>query len=432
MGKITVGLISNDTVGKKMAGPGIRYVELTRHLARNPQLRVVLVAPLGTDISIAGASIRSFKISSQRSIINQIKDIDVIISQNLKPFVARYAKKHNIIYIADLYDPMIIERMEHFRTTSARRQKNAFEHTYQDMLIQLNYADHILCASEKQKDLYIGILSGLGMITPATYLDDPTLEKFISIVPFGFSGQPIKKFYGDPVGKKFPTIGPDDKVVLWGGGIWSWFDAMSPVRAVEKISHHRQDIKLLFMGVHHPGGNAQVTGAISDILDYCRKRKLLDRCIFFNFGWTPYEERVQYLQRATIGISTHYDNLETRFSFRTRFLDYLWANLPIVCTKGDALADLIERHGLGRVVGYKDINSIAFAIEQLVDQPKLRGQIKLNIAKLKTQFYWSKIVEHLAELILDGKLKSRSVKGWQSFLLLGRFYAKALKERYGK
>src|SRR3990167_8150145 len=288
MGKITVGLISNDTVGKKMAGPGIRYVELTRHLARNPQLRVVLVAPLGTDISIAGASIRSFKISRQRSIINQIKDIDVIISQNLKPFVARYAKKHNIIYIADLYDPMIIERMEHFRTTSARRQKNAFEHTYQDMLIQLNYADHILCASEKQKDLYIGILSGLGMITPATYLDDHTLGKFISVVPFGLSKHPIKKLQRNSISKKFPAIRPDDKVVLWGGGIWNWLDAMSPIRAVEKISLHRQDIKLLFMGVQHPGGNTQVTGATSKVLDYCRNHKLLDRYVFFNFGWTPY------------------------------------------------------------------------------------------------------------------------------------------------
>jgi hypothetical protein len=36
-----------------------------------------------------------------------------------------------------------------------------------------------------------------------------------------------------------------------------------------------------------------------------------------------------------IGVSAHPAHLETRFAFRTRMLDYLWAGLPIVSTEGE-------------------------------------------------------------------------------------------------
>ncbi len=32
-----------------------------------------------------------------------------------------------------------------------------------------------------------------------------------------------------------PGIGPDDKVILWGGGIYNWFDPLTLLRAVDKL-----------------------------------------------------------------------------------------------------------------------------------------------------------------------------------------------------
>ena len=63
---------------------------------------------------------------------------------------------------------------------------------------------------------------------------------------------------------------------------------------------------------------------------------LYDRTVFFNTDWVPYGDRGSYFHEVQIGVSTHYENLETRFSFRTRILDYLWAELPIIATGGDA------------------------------------------------------------------------------------------------
>src|SRR5664280_3299763 len=47
---------------------------------------------------------------------------------------------------------------------------------------------------------------------------------------------------------------------------------------------------------------------------------------------SPYTERSDHLLDADVGVSTHFDHVETEFSFRTRILDYLWTGLPIVAT----------------------------------------------------------------------------------------------------
>jgi hypothetical protein len=39
------------------------------------------------------------------------------------------------------------------------------------------------------------------------------------------------------------------------------------------------------------------------------------------------------LREADIGVSLHREDVETRYSFRTRVLDYLWAGLPIITTE---------------------------------------------------------------------------------------------------
>ena len=59
-------------------------------------------------------------------------------------------------------------------------------------------------------------------------------------------------------------------------------------------------------------------------------------------------KRADWLLEADCAISTHEDHLETRFAFRTRLLDCFWSALPVVCTGGDELADLVEREGWAR------------------------------------------------------------------------------------
>ena len=58
-------------------------------------------------------------------------------------------------------------------------------------------AQGILCASEKQRKLWIGFLLANKLITPSLYDQDPSLRQFIDIVPFGLSSTlPLKNGIG--------------------------------------------------------------------------------------------------------------------------------------------------------------------------------------------------------------------------------------------
>ena len=41
-------------------------------------------------------------------------------------------------------------------------------------------------------------------------------------------------------------------MILWGGGIWEWFDPLTLIRAVARIRRARPEVKLFFMGTRHP------------------------------------------------------------------------------------------------------------------------------------------------------------------------------------
>src|SRR5262249_15612894 len=122
---------------------------------------------------------------------------------------------------------------------------------------------------------------------------------------------------------------------------------------------------------------------------------LAEHNVFFR-DWVPYAERASYLLEADVGVSLHPDSVETRFAFRSRLLDCLWAGLPLVCTRGDARAELLEREGLGRVVAPEDEAGVANAILALLERPGLRGELVPRFAAVSAGLTWDRAVAPLA------------------------------------
>ena len=44
----------------------------------------------------------------------------------------------------------------------------------------------------------------------------------------------------------------DDEVLIWGGGIWEWFEPLNLIRAVDLLRANHPSIRLHFLGVKHP------------------------------------------------------------------------------------------------------------------------------------------------------------------------------------
>jgi len=119
-----------------------------------------------------------------------------------------------------------------------------------------------------------------------------------------------------------------------------------------------------------------------------------EKNVFFN-DWAPYDDRQNYLLEADVGVSLHFSHLETHFSFRTRLLDYFWAGLPIIVTRGDVLSELIEQHQLGWTVGYESVDDVTAAILESADVS--RAEFGDRFAAITPQLDWNVTLQPLIE-----------------------------------
>jgi glycosyltransferase involved in cell wall biosynthesis len=198
-----------------------------------------------------------------------------------------------------------------------------------------------------------------------------------------------------------PGIGEDDKVILWGGGIYNWFDPLTLIRAIDKLRRRRPDVRLFFLGLKHPNPDVPEMRMSVQARDLSDQLGLTGKHVFFNEGWVSYEDRQNYLLEADIGVSCHLDHVETAYSFRTRILDYLWAGLPMVVTKGDSFGELVKREGLGIAVAPEDPDALADALEKVLYDEEFAAGAREDIRRVQERFRWENVLAPLAEYVRD-------------------------------
>lgn len=398
-------IISNDTIGERMAGPAIRCWEFAQALSREHE--VVLATPNETSLTSPDFTLKQYNAKVLKDLVRWC---DIFVCQGFILHHFPFLKEQGKPIVVDVYDPFTLEFLELFKYKEFHEREALNTANLEVLNDQLLSGDFFICASEKQRDYWIGMLCSLNRINPSTYDMDKTLRGFIEVIPFGLPSR-------NPVHSKqvlkgvHPKIKKNDKLILWGGGIYNWFDPITLIRAIESVVGKRTDIKLYFLGLKHPNPHVPEMKMCVDAIKLSEELGLKDEYVFFNYDWVPYEERENYLLEADIGISTHLDHVETNFSFRTRLLDYLWANLPIITTRGDSMSDLVEKYDLGITVQPENVKELEAAIIELADSPKI-GSIKENIKKMVPRFTWEEAVKPLNKfchnpVIAPDKVKKR-------------------------
>jgi glycosyltransferase involved in cell wall biosynthesis len=400
---VKILVLSRGVVGRDMASPGIRCYHIARVLAEQlPEARVTLSAPNKPDIPSPHPRLRMVRYRNQWASLLQMLRHDIIISRNFPPqMIALFFNKRLVL---DFFTAFFIEWMELSKRFPNPRQRNlwmASNSQYSD--VQLLLADYLFCSNERQRDLWVGALSALGLIPPSTYDSDITLRRLIDVIPYGV--QPGQPHHSRQVLKGVvPGIRGTDKVLIWNGLLVEWFDAQTVIRAMAEVSRARDDVKLFFLGTEHPDF---VTSAhaqpVRDAMELSKELSLFERSVFFNFGWTPYADIGNFLAEADIGVCAGFDNLEARYAFRTRFVDLFWAELPIISTSGDVLADKIARDPLGVVVPPEDPHAFADAILQLVDDQELYQRCRANMPAIKEELSWERVLAPLVEFCRSGQ-----------------------------
>lgn len=390
-------VLTADSLSTRMAGPAIRAFEIAKAL--NVVANVKLVSTVHSSLVYEGLDISDVSNGGMRPVVNWA---DVIVFQGhilaSYPWIGATDK----IIVADIYDPMHLENLEQMKDRELVDRLHMSTDVTTVLNEQIMRADFMVCASEKQRDFWMGQLAAMGRINPATYDQDSSLRSLIDVVSFGVQDAvPVQRRHA--IKGAIEGIGVDDRVILWGGGIYNWFDPITLIRAVGRLAARRPEVKLFFLGVAHPNPNVPKMQMAYDAIELSKELGLFNTTVFFNEGWVPYEDRADYLLDADLGVSTHLDHLETKYSFRTRILDYLWASLPVVATDGDTFAEIITRRGIGQIVQPEDIGGLEEALESVLFDDDVRAPMVEASARLAALLKWEKVLEPLIGYVTTGQ-----------------------------
>jgi len=394
-----VVILTGDPIGTHLAGPAIRAWSMASALAAVAEVRLVSHAA-HVDPPAAPFVVERLRAGDRAGFRELEAWADVIVCQGTSAAAHPELTRTEKVLVFDLYVPAHLEQLEFdagLTLPVAERRLAQTTRMLDDVLLR---GDFFLCASERQRMLWLGHLAALGRINPYTYRDDPALDRLIRVVPFGLASEP-------PVHDRLalqgvhPAIGPDDTVLIWGGGLRNWFDPLTLIRAVALLTGRRPDVRLFFMGTRNPNPEMPEEEIVAASRTLARELGVEGTHVIFNDDWVAFDDRQNYLLEADLGVSTHPQHIETTFSFRTRILDYLWAGLPMVVTRGDTFADLVAAEDLGETVPEHDVEALAAAIERIAYDDERHAEAAANVRRVAARYEWSAVLAPLVEFVSD-------------------------------
>ncbi len=387
-------VITGDAITARMAGPAIRAWNMAEALCGEHDVRLVSVNPHGEDVAAPFPVLRV----RRKDLSDHVEWADIVVLQGHALELAPELKKADStkLVVCDIYDPMHLELLEQGKDSDDDQRAKDLIGVTKVLNAQLRRGDFFLCASDRQRHFWLGHLAALGRLTPQLYDADPTADSLLAVVPFGLPGKPPTRTAPGARGV-LPGVGADDKVVLWAGGVYSWFDPLTLIRAVGDLADRRPDLRLVFLGMKHPNPEVPQMDIAARTRSLADRLALTGKHVFFNAGWVPYADRQNWLLDADCGVTTHFQHVETEFAFRTRVLDYLWASLPIVTTDGDSFADLVRRERLGVVVPPSDPAALAAALDRVLYDAEFAEGCRERIAEVRERFTWERVLAPLTD-----------------------------------
>lgn len=393
-------IITGDPIGAKLAGPAIRAWNMASELSKDNE--VTLLTLSGNSGVEAPFKIVSVAPGDNENFVPYEQWADTIIFQGHAMLVFEALQRSTKIIVVDIYDPMHLEQLEQARELPREQWVSQVFDATLVLNDQLRRGDFFLCASERQRLFWLGQLAGLGRVNPDNYENDPDLTGLIAVAPFGLSRveprhdrQALKGVH--------PGIASNDKLLLWSGGLYNWFDPHTLIRAVAQLSKKHDNIRLFFQGTKHPHPGVPEMEIVRSSRELAEELGVLEASVFFNDSWVDFDDRQNYLLEADLGVSTHHSHIETTFSFRTRILDYLWANLPMVVSEGDHFGDLVNSETLGVAVPAGDVDALALAIEKTLFDTKFNSVVRRNIARVRQDYFWDVALAPLVNFVRSAK-----------------------------
>jgi GT2 family glycosyltransferase/glycosyltransferase involved in cell wall biosynthesis len=385
-------VLCHDLIGERMAGTAIRAWEMACALAQYGEVTVACDRPVDrrhpgvVSLLIEGdAGMDAFRRCVDLADAVVLFGFDVV----RYPFLAQT----RALRIVDLYDPWIFGSLEQYDAMTVEGADAAKNHEINALNQLIDIGDMFICASERQRDFWMGMLASRGRLDKRAHDIDPQLRKLIDVVPFGVP----------PQVKVDRTVAPqtDGLVVLWAGGTWDWFDPLGVVEAFNDLRDEFPTAQLHFMGLELEGRGVPAMSMTGQLRVRLKQLGLVDSGRVVLGPWAAYDQRGAILRSADVGVVAAKNLAENRMAFRTRMLDHFWAGLPTLATSGDVLAELVAISGAGVVVPPENPAAMRDGLRQLLGDAELRQRSSAAALGLADQFRWTDVVRPIVGLVQD-------------------------------
>ncbi len=377
--RTTVSVLAPEPIRPRMAGMGIRALELARAIGREFDVRLLVpndpaeaeevsggvpvVAATDLGRAAGGSQVAVVSGHAANSWFHQVPDVPVV---------------------ADLYDPFPIENLHYARTLGEETAR----HDRETLQLALARADFFLCASPEQRLFYAGALFAAGRIGPANYPDDPSLADLLALVPFG---APDADAAGDRAAGRRAVLVPDGGPLVLFGGIYDWSDPALLLEAWPAVLRAVPGASLLFLESPNPETTPQ--RVYGETLRRAHELDPAGASIRFS-PWVPYDRRADLYAAADLLVSISSNGLESDVAYRTRLLDAAWGGLTSVSIAGGTLARELEDAGGGRRVE-RSSEALGSAIVDALRDPERRAARGRDARRFAAERKWEVVAQPL-------------------------------------
>lgn len=237
--------------------------------------------------------------------------------------------------VLDHYFLSMVESLPANDVLPRGRRLRGLRRTLRKDLWMTRRASRILFSHRMQMAALAGAFLGLGSDSART--EASLLPAKASYLPMRPRTSPF------PLNNPFPYPAQlqGRRILLWGGGIWSWLGWKELLHAMAEVQQALPDVALFFLAGSNPSSVASQNQTYQEAKDLARSLGLLDQSVFFNERPAPSSQLAAYLEHCYAGILVNAPILESELSWRTRFLDLVWAQKPLLLAGHDPLGEAL-------------------------------------------------------------------------------------------
>ena len=363
------------------SGPGQRIWEISKVL-RNSGLKVTIFENEGRNYIRDGIEFVKWTDQPIRSL-----NYDFALIPNTHFSYNFLSAVRDVSIIIDLSTPILVETL--YQSGLKKSRFFFSEDAMFPTISSLIKGDHFLCANENQYHYYQGMLNLIGKINPET-----RNQHFLDIAPFGISNEEPKATRKVMKGKLFPK---DSKVILFPSSLFPWFNPEVALKAFIKVLKKVPNAKMVFFGSMNPKVPQMCEDKYNQIKMLSDRNNLTNKSVFFQ-PWTSYSDRQNYYLESDLAIVTYYSQfIETQYAYRTRVMDLIWGNVPVIVSRGETLSEKISNLGMAVSIENNE-DRIAETMIDLLTSDKL-SKMRNNIKKNRHLFYWKETLKPLLSYI---------------------------------